>query len=70
MQKELLLEPTLVESVKKGKIFIKNSNVQYHVMQPKHAWDELLKLSGNVEDDFKKVAALLEENNILNRNPF
>lgn len=60
-----LRERIVADSIKKGKILIKSSNVQYHVMQPKHAWDIVLKLSGNVEEDFKKVAILLEEHSIL-----
>ena len=61
-------EVVIAESLKKGKILIKSSNVQNHVMQPKHAWDKVIKLSGNVEGDFKKVVLLLEENGILAEN--
>jgi hypothetical protein len=35
-------------------------------MQPKHAWDKLLKLSGNVEEDFIQVLTFLENKNIMN----
>ena len=55
----------LLESAPKGKIFIKNSNVQNHVMQKKHAWEKVISISGNVEEDFRKVALLLEENAVL-----
>lgn len=34
-------------------------------MQPKHAWDKLVKISGNIEEDCKKVVKLLEENKIF-----
>ena len=34
-------------------------------MQPKHAWDKLIKISGNVEEDCKKVVKLLEDNKIF-----
>ena len=58
----------LIESSKKGKVLVKHANVQHHVMQPKHAWDKVLKLTGNVEEDFKKVALLLEEQNIIDNS--
>ena len=65
VKRAVFREGLIAESSKGGQILIKSSNVQYHVMQPKHAWDKVLKLSGNVEEDFKKVALLLEENGIL-----
>ncbi|CCB90795.1 putative uncharacterized protein [Waddlia chondrophila 2032/99] len=34
-------------------------------MQKKHAWDKLVKLSGNKAEDFAKVSSLLEESGIL-----
>lgn len=55
---------TVAEKVKTGKIFIKSPNVITHVITPEHAWDKVIKLSGNVEEDFKRVVALLEKNNI------
>jgi len=61
---------SLVESVKKGKILTKSSNVQHHVMQKKHAWDKVLKLSGSVEEDFKKVVVFLEKNKITDKKFF
>jgi hypothetical protein len=39
-------------------------------MQPKHAWDKVLKLSGNVEEDFKKVTLLLEKESIFSKECF
>jgi hypothetical protein len=60
----------ITESIKKGKILVGNSNVQYHVMQKKHAWEKVLKLSGKVEEDFKKVILLLEESSILSEECF
>lgn len=57
-------ESVILEAVKKGKILPHNSNVQFHVMQKKHAWDKIINLSGNVEEDFKKVLILLEEEQI------
>ena len=62
-----LQEQLIKEAVQKNKILTKSSNAQNHIMQEKHAWDKLIKISGNVEEDFKKVAALLEENNIMDK---
>ncbi len=59
--KRAVIRNTMMESAKQGKILVKNSNVQYHVMQKKHAWDKVITLSGNVEEDFKKVIILLEK---------
>lgn len=58
-------EKIISESVKNSKILVRNSNAQIHIMQPKHAWDKLIKMSGNVEEDFKKVVKLLEDNQIF-----
>ncbi|MGA8165617.1 MAG: tetratricopeptide repeat protein [Waddliaceae bacterium] len=49
------------EAAKKGKIIPRNANVVSHVMQEKHAWNKIIKLSGNKQEDFKKVITLLEE---------
>jgi tetratricopeptide (TPR) repeat protein len=70
IKRATLREGMVVDSVKSAKILIKSSNVQYHVMQPKHAWDKVLKLSGNVEEDFKKVALLLEKESIFSKECF
>lgn len=35
-------------------------------MQPKHAWNKVLKLSGNIEEDFQNVMAFLEKKDIMN----
>ncbi len=51
--------------VKNGKILIKDANKQAHIMQKKHAWDKLIKLSGNIEEDCKNVVKLLEEHKIF-----
>lgn len=53
-----------LESVKQGKIVPGNANVIYHVMQEKHAWNKLIRLSGNIEEDFKTIAILLEKESI------
>lgn len=55
----------VVESVKSGKIVPRNANVIPHVMQEKHAWDKLIKISGNKTEDFARVSSLLEEAGIF-----
>lgn len=50
---------------KTGKILVQNKNKQIHIMQPKHAWDKVIKLTGNVEEDCKNVVKLLEEHQIF-----
>ena len=54
----------LIEAAKAGKIIIKSPNVIPHVMQHKHGWDKIIKLTGNIEEDFKKIIKLLEDNKI------
>jgi hypothetical protein len=65
--KHSIARASLCESVKAGKIVPRNANVIPHVMQEKHEWGKLLKLSGNKEADFKKVIDLLEENKIFEK---
>lgn len=61
----------IIEEAKNvGAILVRNENVKHHVMQKKHAWDKLIKLSGNVEQDFKKVIEVLQENKITDENFF
>lgn len=59
------IRETILEGAKSGRIVIKNPNVQFHIMQDKHAWDKLIQLSGNVEEDTRRVVSLLEEQGIL-----
>lgn len=59
------LRQALWESAKKGRVIAQDGNKIPHVMQKKHAWDRLINLTGNQVEDFSKVIALLEENNIL-----
>jgi hypothetical protein len=58
-------ESLIAGASKSGKILVKNSNVQYHVMQEKHAWEKVIKMSGNVEEDFKAAVCFLEENAVI-----
>lgn len=50
--KRALTRTTLIETAKKGKILVKNSNVQYHIMQKKHAWEKVL----NLVEILKKIS--------------
>lgn len=54
----------LKKSANAALIVVKNPNVPFHVMQKKHAWEKLIILTGNVEEDFRKVKAFLEEQNL------
>lgn len=53
------------EAVKKGRIIAQNPNVAPHVLQKKHNWDRVIELTGNTEEDFKRVVRFLEENKIF-----
>lgn len=50
-----------------GKVIPRNANVIPHVMQERHAWEKLIKISGDKVEDFKKVSVLLEESEILSK---
>lgn len=65
VKRATLRETIISNSIKNGKILVRDSNTQFHIMQPKHAWDKLVKITGNVEEDCKKVIKLLEENQIF-----
>lgn len=54
-------------SIKNGKILVRNSNTQLHIMQSKHAWDKVVKISGNFEEDCGRVVKLLEDNKIYRK---
>lgn len=58
-------EKLVKNATKKRKILIRNPNVQYHIMQKKHDWEKIIKITGNLETDFKKVVKLLEENKVF-----
>lgn len=64
-KRALFREVLIANAVKDGKILVRNFNTKIHIMQSKHAWDKLIKISGNIEEDFKKVIYLLEENKIF-----
>ena len=55
----------LHQSAKRGKVIARNPNVIPHVMDKKHAWDKLIKLSGDQAKDCEQVMMLLERNNIF-----
>lgn len=60
-----VIRETLLQGAKSGRIVVKSPNTQFHIMQEKHAWDKVIKLTGNVEQDCKRVLQLLEDNHIL-----
>lgn len=55
----------VVQALEKNKILVNSSNVQYHVMQKKHGWDRIITLTGKVEDDFRNVVRLLENEGVI-----
>lgn len=57
---------TAANAVKSGKIIPRNPNVIPHVMQKKHEWERVVKLTGNQQEDFVVVARFLEENKVMN----
>lgn len=54
-------------AAKAGKIVPLDGNKISHIMQKKHAWDKVIPITGNKTEDFKKAAALLEEQQILSK---
>ena len=48
-----------------SKVVVRDINTQFHIMQPKHVWERLIELTGNVEEDCKNVIKLLEDNQIF-----
>ena len=63
--KHASIRSTLTESVKMGKIVSQNPNVAAHILQKKHAWERVVKLTGDTKEDFAQVVRFLEENKIL-----
>lgn len=62
---EVSLAEKALHTTSPGRIIISNPNVIPHVMQPKHAWDRLIKLTGNKELDFGKVVEILEREQVV-----
>ncbi len=44
-----------------SKIRIKTKDAAYHILQKKHCWDRVVKITGNIDEDFLSVQKLLEE---------
>lgn len=65
--KHAVARQVVCDAVKNGKIIPRNANVMPHVMQKKHAWGRLVKLTGNQKEDFLTVRRILEENKILDK---
>jgi Bacterial toxin 35 len=55
----------LQEAANTGKILVESANKKKHIMQPKHAWDKLVTITGSLEEDCKSVVKLLEDNKIF-----
>lgn len=62
--KKASIREILAQNAKSGKIIPRNSNVGPHIMQSHHKWDKVIKITGDRDEDFKKVIAFLEEMNI------
>jgi RHS repeat-associated protein len=59
-----LAEFQSLRAFESNKIFVRNYNTKIHIMQPKHAWDKLIKTTGNIETDCEAVIKLLKDNKI------
>ncbi len=57
-------EVASTQAINAGKILIRNKNAKKHIMQPKHAWDKLIQLTGDIEADCSKLVKFLEGNEI------
>lgn len=58
-------ETIVQDSVKKSSILIKEKNVINHVMQEHHHWEKVIEITGNLEEDFKKVLMFIESNAVV-----
>lgn len=56
---------SILKKAESGSIVPHNPNVLPHVFTKKHHWDKFIKMTGNHEKDFKKLAIFLEEEGIL-----
>lgn len=55
----------LADAAKAGKIIERTINQRHHIMQPHHAWNRLIQLSGNEEKDFQALVKILEGDGIF-----
>ena len=56
---------SILKKAATGSIVPHNPNVLPHVFTKKHHWDKFIKITGNHEKDFEKLALFLEEQKIL-----
>ena len=56
----------ILNKASRGSVVAHNSNVAPHVMQKKHMWEKVIEISGNIEEDFRKVVLFLDNQKILN----
>lgn len=59
----------LCSPLKLDKFPVKGGNVRPHVLQEKHLWNNLVKITGNMDEDFNRVIKLLEESKITHQSP-
>ena len=60
----------LIQYAKDGRVIPQNANVMSHVMQKKHAWNQVVPMTGNMHTDFKSVLELLAKSKILDKSCF
>ena len=56
---------SILKKASSGFIVPHNPNVLPHILIKKHRWDKFIKLTGNPEKDFEKLAIFLEDQKIL-----
>jgi len=55
----------VLKKIQQGYIIPQNANVASHVLQKKHDWHKVVKLTGNKDADFKIVSEFLKQERIL-----
>lgn len=50
-----------------GSILIKTENVIHHVMQEHHHWEKVIKLSRDINEDFRKILKFIDDNKIIQK---
>jgi len=54
-----------IKKVQAGRVVASHSSAPGHVLQEHHRWNRFIKLTGNKEADFKKVAEFLEKHEVF-----
>lgn len=55
----------VLKKIQQGHIIPHNANVASHVLQKKHDWHKVVKLTGNKDSDFRIVSEFLKQEQIL-----